>query len=38
VRTDRGPRREMIKKEHDLVERNSDPDNRERWAGKRSGE
>ena len=38
VRTDRGPRSEMIKKERDLVERNPGPDNRERWAGKRLGE
>ena len=34
VRTDRGPRSEMIKKERDLVEKNPGPDNREPWAGK----
>ncbi|PAU63845.1 RHS repeat domain-containing protein, partial [Pseudomonas indica] len=38
VRTDRGPRSEMIKKERDLVERSPGPDNREPWAGKRLGE
>lgn len=38
VRTDRGPRSEMIKKERDLVEPNPGPDNREPWAGNRSGE
>ena len=38
VRTDRGPRSEMIKKERDLVERNPGPDNKESWAGKRAGE
>lgn len=38
VRTDRGPRYEIIKKERDLVERNPGPDNHERWAGKRLGE
>jgi hypothetical protein len=38
VRTDRGPRSEMIKKERDLVERNPGPDNREPWAGKRTEE
>ena len=36
VRTDRGPRKEMIKKERELVETNPGPDNREPWAGKRS--
>ena len=38
VRTDRGPRSEMIKKERDLVERQPGPDNREPWAGRRLGE
>ncbi|WP_271008960.1 RHS repeat domain-containing protein [Paucibacter sp. B51] len=38
VRTDRGPRSEMIKKERDLVERKPGPENREPWAGKRLGE
>lgn len=38
VRTDCGPRCEMIKKERDLVERRPGPDNREPWAGKRLGE
>jgi hypothetical protein len=38
VRTDCGPRCEMIKKERDLVERSPGPDNREPWAGKRKGE
>jgi hypothetical protein len=38
VRTDRGPRSEMIKKERDLVERSPGPHNREPWAGKRLGE
>jgi len=38
VRTDCGPRCEMIKKERDLVERRPGPDNRERWAGNRLGE
>ncbi len=38
VRTDRGPRNEMIAKERDLVERSPGPDNRERWAGTRLGE
>jgi len=38
VRTDRGPRSDMIKKERDLVERSPGPDNREPWAGKRLGE
>lgn len=37
VRTDRGPRSEMIKKERDLVERSPGPDNLEPWAGKRLG-
>lgn len=35
VRTDRGPRSDMIKKERDLVERRRGPGNRESWAGKR---
>jgi RHS repeat-associated protein len=35
VRTDRGPRNEILKKERDLVERSPGPHNRERWAGKR---
>ncbi|MCG3190496.1 MAG: hypothetical protein LKCHEGNO_03229 [Burkholderiaceae bacterium] len=38
VRTDCGPRCEMIKKERDLVERRPGPDNHEPWAGKRLGE
>lgn len=38
VRTDRGPRTEMAKKERDLVERKPGPDNREPWAGKRREE
>lgn len=38
VRTDRGPRNEMIKKERDLVERRPGPENREPWAGRRHGE
>ncbi|MCW0394723.1 hypothetical protein NB696_000824 [Xanthomonas sacchari] len=38
VRTDRGPRSEMIKKERDLVERSPGPDNHEPWAGRRIGE
>lgn len=38
VRTDRGPRSELIKKERDLVERSPGPQNREPWAGKRQGE
>jgi RHS repeat-associated protein len=38
VRTDRGPRSEMIKKERDLVERSPGPQNRESWAGKRMEE
>lgn len=33
VRTDRGPRVEMLKKERDLVERNPGPRNNEPWAG-----
>ena len=32
---ERGPRKEMIKKERDLVETNPGPENREPWAGKR---
>jgi hypothetical protein len=32
---DRGPRREMLDKECDLVETNPGPDNREPWAGRR---
>ncbi len=35
VRMERGPRREMLKKERDLVETNPGPENREPWAGKR---
>lgn len=35
VRTDRGPRVDMLRKERDLVERQPGPDNREPWAGKR---
>ena len=35
VRTDRGPRNEMLKKERNLVETNPGPHNREPWAGKR---
>jgi hypothetical protein len=38
VRTDRGPRSEMIKRERDLVERRPGPDNHEPWAGRRSEE
>jgi len=38
VGTDRGPRRDMLKKERDLVETKPGPDNRESWAGKRSSE
>ncbi len=32
---ERGPRREMLKKERDLVETEPGPDNHEPWAGKR---
>ena len=32
---ERGPRREMLKKERELVETNPGPENREPWAGKR---
>ncbi len=32
---ERGPRKEMIKKERELVETNPGPENREPWAGKR---
>jgi hypothetical protein len=32
---ERGPRKEMLKKERDLVETNPGPENREPWAGKR---
>lgn len=35
LRQERGPRKEMIKKERDLVETNPGPENREPWAGKR---
>jgi RHS repeat-associated protein len=35
---ERGPRKEMLKKERDLVERQPGPKNREPWAGKRQGE
>lgn len=38
VRTDRGPRSEMIRKERDLVETNPGPANREPWAGRRRGQ
>lgn len=38
VRTDRGPRNEMIRKERQLVETNPGPQNREPWAGKRRPE
>ena len=34
-RLERGPRREMLQKERELVETNPGPDNREPWAGKR---
>jgi RHS repeat-associated protein len=37
VRTDRGPRDRMLRKERDLVETKPGPDNHEPWAGKRSG-
>ncbi|MBL9006094.1 MAG: hypothetical protein JNJ46_17705 [Myxococcales bacterium] len=32
---ERGPRREMLRKERELVETNPGPENREPWAGKR---
>lgn len=32
---ERGPRREMLRKERELVETNPGPDNHEPWAGKR---
>jgi len=35
IRQERGPRKEMIKKERELVETNPGPENREPWAGKR---
>lgn len=35
IRVDRGPRREMVKKERELVETTPGPDNHEPWAGKR---
>ena len=35
---ERGSRREMLKKERDSVETQPGPKNKERWAGKRSGE
>lgn len=35
VRTDRGPRKDIAKKERDLVETDPGPDNHEPWAGKR---
>ncbi len=38
VRTDRGPRSEIVKKERDLVERDPGQDNREPWAGNRREE
>ena len=34
----RGPRKEMLKKERDLVERSPGPDNREPWAGRNKGQ
>lgn len=37
VAQERGPRREMLQKERELVETNPGPKNRERWAGTRSG-
>jgi hypothetical protein len=33
--TDRGPRKEMLKKERDNVEKNPGPKNKEPWAGKK---
>ena len=33
--TDRGPRKEMLKKERELVETNPGPKNKEPWAGKK---
>lgn len=35
IPVDRGPRREILKKERELVETNPGPDNHEPWAGKR---
>lgn len=35
VRVERGPRKEMLQKERELVETNPGPENREPWAGKR---
>lgn len=35
VREDRGPRKDMLKKERDRVETDPGPDNKEPWAGKR---
>lgn len=35
---ERGPRSEMLKKERERVETKPGPDNREPWAGKRTGE
>lgn len=32
---ERGPRKEMLRKERELVERNPGPKNREPWAGKK---
>ena len=33
--TDRGPRKEMLKKEREKVETNPGPKNKEPWAGKK---
>ena len=38
IRTQTGPRKEMLRIERDLVERRPGPENKERWAGKRAGE
>jgi|APLak6261658528_1056013.scaffolds.fasta_scaffold00207_1 RHS repeat-associated protein len=35
---ERGPRKDMLKKERDLVETEPGPDNHEPWAGRRSGQ
>jgi hypothetical protein len=35
---ERGPRKEMLKKERDLVETQPGPKNKEPWAGKRKDE
>jgi hypothetical protein len=35
IEVERGPRKEVLKKERDLVETNPGPKNKEKWAGRR---